>query len=233
MVECRGTGMSADPTNAISDAARRPLKSRQTRWAARLSAWLARRNISPNSISLASIAFAGLAAGGYAGCIFVDSPLGVASLLVVASIGIQLRLLCNLLDGMVAVEGGKGSKAGEIYNDAPDRVADAMILAAAGYATAHPYGPVLGWLAVTVALLTAYVRVLGRSLGAGVYFIGPMAKQHRMATLTLANLLGAAMTPWSWQRWPLLAALAIIVVGGAITAVRRLRRIARDLGSGP
>jgi phosphatidylglycerophosphate synthase len=219
--------------NPTVDPARRPLKSRQTRWAAAMAAWLARRNVSPNAISLASIAFAAVAAAAYVGCIFVPSPALAATLLVIACVGIQLRLLCNLLDGMVAVEGGKASKAGEIYNDAPDRVADVMILVAAGYAAGGADGPVLGWLAAVVALLTAYVRVLGRSLGAGVYFIGPMAKPHRMAMLTAANLLGALLTPWAWQRWPLRAALALIIIGGILTAIRRLRRIARDLRTGP
>jgi phosphatidylglycerophosphate synthase len=134
---------------------------------------------------------------------------------------------------MVAVEGGKGSTTGEIYNDAPDRLADVIILVAAGYAAGGAYGPVLGWLAAIVALLSAYVRVLGRSLGAGVYFIGPMAKQHRMASLTAANLLAAILTPWAWQRWPLHASLILIVIGGAVTAARRLRRITRDLRPGP
>lgn len=224
--------MSAPPTTTIADHARRPLKSRQTRWAAGSAAWLARRGASPNAISLASMGFALLAVGAYAGCAYGPPAAGVSGLLVLACAGIQGRLLCNLLDGMVAVEGGKGSSVGEIYNDVPDRVADAVILAAAGYAAGGAYGPVLGWLAVAVALCTAYVRVLGRSLGAGVYFIGPMAKQHRMAALTLANVVAAALTPWGWHRQVLHVALALIVVGGLLTAARRLRRIARDLRAG-
>lgn len=224
--------MSSNPPLAVSDAARRPLKSRQSRWAAASAAWLARRGATPNAISLVSIAFAALAGGAYAGCAHAGSPAAVGGLLVLACVGIQGRLLCNLLDGMVAVEGGKGGVVGEIYNDVPDRFADGIILAAAGYAAGHAYGPALGWLAVAMALLTAYVRVLGRSLGAGVYFIGPMAKQHRMATLTAANLLGAAATPWAWHPWVLHVALGVIVVGSAATAVRRLRRIVRDLRTG-
>ena len=34
---------------------------------------------------------------------------------------VQCRLLCNLFDGMVAVEGGKRSPNGDLYNDMPDR----------------------------------------------------------------------------------------------------------------
>jgi phosphatidylglycerophosphate synthase len=165
----------------------------------------------------------------YAGCVYSNSRPLTAALLLVACVGIQGRLLCNLLDGMVAVEGGKGRKAGEIYNDAPDRVADVLILVGAGYAAGGAHGPLLGWIASVIALLTAYVRVLGRSLGAGIYFIGPMAKQHRMATLTLANVLAAILTVWSWQRWPLIVALSLIIVGGIVTVFRRLHRIHSDL----
>ena len=225
--------MSATPTTDISNSARRPLKSRQTRWAAASAGWLARHNVSPNAISLASIAFAAVAGAAYVGCVYSTSSALTIGLLVVACLGIQGRLLCNLLDGMVAVEGGKGSKAGEIYNDAPDRLADVIILVTAGYFAGGTYGPVLGWLAAIVALLTAYVRVLGRSIGAGVYFIGPMAKQHRMATLTLANVLAAILTPWAWHRWPIRVALVLVIAGGVVTAVRRLTRIARDLRAAP
>jgi hypothetical protein len=62
-----------------------------------------------------------------------------------------------------------------------------------------------------------------------VYFTGPMAKQHRMAALTAANVLGAILTPWGWHRWALLAALGLIVVGSAATCVRRMNLIAGEL----
>jgi phosphatidylglycerophosphate synthase len=165
----------------------------------------------------------------YVGVVFAHAPWLVSVLLVVACLGMQGRLVCNLLDGMVAVEGGKGSPVGELYNDMPDRIADGVIFATAGYAAGMVYGPALGWLAVALAILTAYVRVLGRSLGAGVYFTGPMAKQHRMATLTSANVLGAILTPWAWHRWPLLVALGLIVFGSVVTVARRLNLIAGEL----
>ena len=66
----------------------------------------------------------------------------------------------------------------------------------------------LGWAAAVLAVLTAYVRVLGGSLGLTQHFIGPMAKQHRMFTLTLgdaagggANGAGAAAARASSPAW--------------------------------
>ena len=209
---------------------RRPLKSRQRGWAITLARLLARAGVSPNAISLASIGFAALA--GLA--LVLTSAAGATLqplLWLVAAAGIQLRLLCNLLDGMVAVEGGRGSKSGEVFNDAPDRLADAVILVAAGYALPWPEGGgALGWAAALLAVLTAYVRLLGRALGLPQDFCGPMAKQHRMAVLTVACLGAVAEGLLFGNRgWALGVGLAVIAVGSALTIGRRLVRLVRAL----
>jgi len=114
---------------------RRPLKSRDRGWAKSLSSLLVRLRVRPNAISMSSILFATCA-----GVAFVMSRHAAgwhrAAWLIGAAAGIQLRLLANLFDGMVAVEGKMGSKSGEIFNDFPDRVADPLIIVPAGYAIA-------------------------------------------------------------------------------------------------
>ncbi len=203
--------------------ARRPIKARNSRWAGACAAMLARRGVSPNAISCASIGFAALAGSAFLALRLVSAPLAQAALFALAIAGIQGRLLCNLMDGMVAIEGGKKSRAGDIFNDLPDRISDPLIIVPAGYATASlPHGPALGWLAALIAVLTAYVRVLGHSAGTPDFFAGPMAKQHRMAVLTVACALCAAAAFWSLQQPILYVALLVIAVGGAATVVRRL-----------
>ncbi len=209
--------------------ARRPIKARQSRWAAVASAWLARRGVSPNSISVGSVVFGALAGASLIATRFLHPHWLVATCFALAIIGIQGRLICNLLDGMVAVEGGKRSKSGEVFNDFPDRLADPLILVAAGYAVGGAYGVALGWAAALLAVMTAYVRVLGRSIGSQVYFVGPMAKQHRMAVLTFASAAAAVVCVWDRHRQVLLVALVVIVVGCLATVIRRLRLIVRDL----
>jgi phosphatidylglycerophosphate synthase len=155
-----------------------------------------------------------------------------AILLLVAAACIQLRLLCNLLDGMLAVECGLQTPVGEIFNDLPDRVADVMILAAAGYATREiPAAPILGWAAAVAALFTAYVRVLGGALGLRQHFVGPMAKQHRMFVLTMASMLAVLETLTSGTTRAIPAALAVILAGSMLTAMRRVHRIAVEAGA--
>lgn len=212
-----------------SPAARRPLKSRQAAWAKTLAAWLTRAGVRPNHISLASILFAAAAAAALYFGRDAETSLRMA-LFFTAAAGIQLRLLCNLLDGMVAVEGGMKTKTGELYNDIPDRIADALIFVAAGYSLTWPaYGPELGWTAALLAVMTAYVRVLGGSVGVTQYFIGPAAKQQRMAILTVACLAAIAETALGWPPRVVAAALAVIIAGEIVTLVRRVARIARDM----
>jgi phosphatidylglycerophosphate synthase len=150
-------------------------------------------------------------------------------LLIMAATAIQLRLLCNLLDGMLAVEEGFKSKTGDIYNDLPDRVADVLILVGAGSAMRHlAYGSTLGWLAAVMAVFTAYVRLLGGSLDMTQHFIGPMAKQHRMFTLTIATLLSAVETTLGMPLRAMRVGLGLIVAGSIVTVCRRTQRIIRE-----
>lgn len=183
----------------------------------------------PNTISVLSVFFAGLAGG----CLALTSRVegnAAALLFVGAAIGIQLRLLCNLLDGMVAVEGGFRTKTGEIYNELPDRIADILILIGAGYSHGHsPNVTTLAWVAAVGAVLTAYVRALGVAAGASQHFVGPMAKPHRMAVMTVA-CLGAAACIAAKAAFNLIeVALWIVVVGCIVTSIRRTIRILREL----
>ncbi|CAN5664013.1 CDP-alcohol phosphatidyltransferase family protein [soil metagenome] len=208
-----------------SGTPRRELRTRQRAWPRAIAAWLAGRGVTPNAVSVASIFVA--AGSGFA--LYRSGGSGDAALwLALAAVGIQLRLLCNLLDGLLAVEGGLKSALGDVYNDAPDRLADILILVGAGYALA-PRLHFLGWLAALLAVMTAYVRTLAGALGTSQRFSGPMAKQHRMFVLTLGCLAAAAELAVNGTRTSLAAALWLIVIGAAVTTVRRLSDLSREL----
>jgi phosphatidylglycerophosphate synthase len=209
------------------EGARREVATRKASWAMAIAKNLARIGLRPNIISGASVLFAALAGG----CLFfsADQRGWTASAFFVGAIFLmQLRLLCNLFDGMVAVECGLKTKSGEVFNDFPDRIADPLILLGAGYAArAVPHAVELAWLAALLAVATAYVRLLGSSAGAKQYFLGPMAKQHRMAVMTVAAL-ASAIVP---NHAPVIlsGALALIAAGCVLTIIRRLTAIVRDL----
>ncbi|HSQ07804.1 MAG TPA: CDP-alcohol phosphatidyltransferase family protein, partial [Chromatiaceae bacterium] len=111
----------------MPNAARRPLRTRDARWARALATWLVNRRVPPNWISLASLGFAATGALAMLAAP-AASPGGRDALFVLAAACIQVRLLCNMLDGMVAVVGGLGSSAGDIYNELPDRIADPLLI---------------------------------------------------------------------------------------------------------
>ncbi|EJK78386.1 CDP-alcohol phosphatidyltransferase family protein [Rhizobium rhizogenes] len=204
---------------------RRPLASRNTRWAQGLARWMTALSVTPNQISQASMVMAALAGGSFWLSGQEDVELRIL-FLILAALFCQLRLLCNLLDGMVAVEGGKGEADGPFWNEFPDRVADILVFAGVGYGIATPG---LGWAAAAFAVLTAYVRELGRATGNPSDFGGPMAKQHRMATITAAALLSILEVLWTGGSWVLTIALWIVAVGAAVTALRRGLNLIRQL----
>lgn len=216
-------------TQSIDDSQRRPIRSRGLKAIQRLGAVLARRGISPNAISLSSMVFA-LAAS--VCMVLLPTTQGTAFrlLCLLAAAGVQLRLLANLMDGVVAQQAGKASLAGRLLNEWPDRVSDFVLLVGFGWLVIEPGGWWLGLVAGCGALSTAYCREMGRAVGAPMCFIGPMAKPQRMAVLTAVLLL-----LWAWpaagraafwgpgQAWGLPAiTLWLISAGCLLTCVRRL-----------
>lgn len=197
----------------MSDQNRRPLTSRNSAWAAQLASWAVAREITPNQISQSSMAFAATGLALY--WLSTQSPGFVQFLcLLLAAATLQARLVCNLIDGMVAIEGGKGAKDGPFWNEAPDRVSDLLFFTGAGLAAG---APALGLLAAALAIATAYVRELGRAEGFRPDFSGPLAKPQRMAVLTAGTILAALYA----TEWTLTVTLWIIVGGTTVTIVRR------------
>lgn len=205
---------------------RRPLASRNTGWARSLTRVLARTDISPNQISVASVVFATLAAAALWATASTGGPARIV-LLIVAAACCQLRLLCNLMDGLVAIEAGKQAPDGPFWNEFPDRVADIVILGGLGLASG---APALGWAAAALAVFAAYTRELGHALVRTSDFRGPMAKPHRMALATLACLAATFEPLWHRNGDMLTAGLWIIVIGTAVTIFRRARGIVNHLG---
>jgi phosphatidylglycerophosphate synthase len=213
--------MAADGTK------RRPLASRDTAWARTITRWLAATSVTPNQISMASIGAAGLAGACFWWAGLVEGAGVRAALLIAAAALCQLRLLCNLFDGLVAIEAGKQAPDGAFWNEFPDRVADMLIMVGVGYGAGVPE---LGWAAAAFAVLTAYTRELGGACGLGPDFSGPMAKQHRMAVITVAALVAPF---WSVPGQVLALALWIVVIGAAATTLRRAARIVSRLRRRP
>ncbi len=218
---------------AMDDAAqmaRRPVPARDTGWAHRTAPKLQRLGLTPNQVSIASVVFAAVAAACFvASARVADGPRIL--LLLIAAAMMPLRLLCNLFDGMLAVEGGLKSPVGGIYNELPDRFADTLFLAGAGYAVADlAWGAQLGWAAATFSIIVAYVRALGVTLGTPQFYDGPMAKPRRMHILIAGCVLSVVEVFAGWPRGSMLAvALVVILIGEVLTIGNRVRLIAASV----
>jgi phosphatidylglycerophosphate synthase len=209
----------------MSEENRRPIRARSVEIFQKIAASLARTNVSPNQISSASVLMSAIVP--LAMWVF---PAGGWAASVAAILGIQLRLVCNLLDGMVAIEGGKRSAVGEIYNEFPDRLADSVILLGVMLPFREESGAwALGWATCFFAILTAYTRVLGASAKTKHFYGGPMAKQHRMAFLCVV-LLVVPVLPQSIPAWTVVRnAYLLICFGCVVTVIWRLLYISTAL----
>lgn len=188
---------------------------------------LARAGVSPNAITLASLAF-GLAA---AVAVATDHFGVAAALVAVASLG-------DALDGMVARATGVASDSGEALDAAVDRYQEFALLAG----LAVRYRGELGWMLLALAALlgsvmTSYVTAKAEALRVEVRR-GAMRRPERALYLTL----GAALTPIAsalsvgrdpgGAHAPMLTALLAVAAIANVSAARRLGDLMRAL-SGP
>ncbi|MGW9676646.1 CDP-alcohol phosphatidyltransferase family protein [Streptomyces koyangensis] len=170
---------------------------------------LARRRISPDALTAA-----GIAAAAAAGVALALLPAGLAAAPV--ALLLAARLACANLDGALARDTGRVTRRGALLNEAGDRAADLLVIAAF-----WPVAP--GWLvalAACAATLPSWVSLAGAAAGAPRLNGGPAGKTERCLLAVVA-----AATGWYAP------VLAVIAAGSAATALLRGARLWRDLGT--
>jgi len=213
-----------------------------------LASRLAAMRVTPNQLSVFSVIASLLVP---AGLLAIGGPAGA----LLAIVGIQLRLLARLLDGLVATE--QGAVPGSLCGELSDRLSDSIVLVPMGYAAQSLE---LGWLCALLAALAAHVRVLGaaaalaRPIGGqtagpmgdrlgsplgdptggstGGPIGDPMAGRYRMvvATVTLAVVACAPLVPeYPLNPSALRLGLIVIAVGTVWTCWSRARIAAVSL----
>jgi phosphatidylglycerophosphate synthase len=206
---------------------RRPIPARNLAVMRDLVRRVAGWGFTPNGVSIF-----GLALGVGSGLLLALTsalPGGARLLWIVSAVLVGLRGISNTVDGMLAVEHGRGSASGIFYNELPDRISDVALFAGAGYSLGG--SPAAGWLAACLALFVTYVRAIGVLAGAPADFGGPFAKQQRMFSVAILSCVLAVTPSGWWFAWgpgggwgPMAAWLWIMSAGMALTAIRRLRR---------
>lgn len=211
---------------------RRPIADMFRRPAGATVDWCVQHDVHPNTVSYCSVVAAALAAT----CFHYSGR--IPALLIPAAGFCYLRLWFNMLDGMVALKGGKASRTGEIVNELPDRVSDVLIFV--GVAHSGLCNPFYGYWGAICALLVAYVGTLGQALGVQREFSGLMSKPWRMVTLHIGSWamlfqiwFGSgyeqATSGFTLLDWT----LVVVYVGSFQTIVLRLFRIIRAIKAAP
>lgn len=190
---------------AIAD--RRPIKARSLPITEKSAKWLS-QYVSANQVSIASVICSVIAV------FFMIGGPGIvgATFAVLFLIG---RLVCNLLDGMIAVENGKKTFDGILYNEIPDRISDMITFIALGMLGGTGADLILGALVSGVAVTTAAIRYLGSSIGQPMDFSGYGQKSYRIiGTAGIVFISGIMTTIGSDTLVPSFVGLGLLVLLG-------------------
>jgi phosphatidylglycerophosphate synthase len=181
--------------------------------------WLVRTGVSPDVVTVAAVPVAAL--GGVCLALSANLP----ALLLAVPVLAALRLVLNLLDGLVARRTGRTHAMGEVWNEIGDRLADTLFIG--GLVFVPDVDSRLALAAVVGALLSSYAGLAVRAAGGRRQYGGVMSKPGRMAALAVAAPLAFVSGDSVW-----LAAAAWVIVGGTlVTLVERLVAGWRELES--
>jgi CDP-diacylglycerol--glycerol-3-phosphate 3-phosphatidyltransferase len=179
---------------------------------------LVRAGVSADAVTLAGLAFAGLAGLG----VWLGREGDVWLLLV--PLGAFLRTAANALDGMVAQATETGHPLGEVLNETADRLADVAVFLPVGLVPGVPSLLVTGALA---AMLTvSFLGVVVKAAGGPRVAAGVMGKPDRMFVAGAAAIVALWVDPGRVFTW----ALWVVTVGCLVTLLQRAVAARRALG---
>jgi len=180
------------------------------------------RWLNPDVVSYAAV----IAAAGTGWCFYKAADFRIT--LIVAIVLTLLRMTLNTLDGVMAIQRGKNSLAGEIVNALPDRYSDMLVVA--GIALSPLCRGWLGLAALSSMLLVSYTGMLGKAIGVSWQHHGPMGKVERMITMMVFALFQFFILPdrqgitvASVTVTPMEMAMGLFVILGQATVFRRLK----------
>jgi phosphatidylglycerophosphate synthase len=132
---------------------------------------------------------------------------------------IMLRCVCNLLDGMVAIEREITSARGEALQDTVDRLSDSCMLLGAIFS---PFGGLgLGIFSMTVMLISSYVGILKKAVGGKREYGGILGKGDRYLLMGVASI-GQYLWMDDVGGFHILSImLGLMIAGGTVTIIQR------------
>jgi len=175
-----------------------------------IGAWLVRRGLTPDAVTLI----------GTFGAVTAALTLYTTGYLVVGTVLIGLFVLFDMLDGAMARAQGGGTRFGAVLDATCDRVADGAVFAALTW-WAFTLGDSLPLAAAALlCLVTSQVTSYAKARAEASGFAAPRGLVERPSRLVIV-LTGAGLTglgvPWAIQ-----VAMYVLAVGSIITVVQRV-----------
>ncbi len=175
-----------------------------------IGAWLVRRGLTPDAVTLI----------GTFGAVTAALTLYTTGYLVVGTVLIGLFVLFDMLDGAMARAQGGGTRFGAVLDATCDRVADGAVFASLTW-WAFTLGDSLPLAAAALlCLVTSQVTSYAKARAEASGFAAPRGLVERPSRLVIV-LAGAGLTglgvPWAIQ-----VAMYVLAVGSIITVVQRV-----------
>lgn len=174
--------------------------------------FLARHNVSPNTITTVGTLLT-LAAG----AVYATGHIMTAGWLM------SVTAVFDVIDGQVARRTGRSTVFGAFYDSTLDRVADGALMAGLTvfYATSpvhhNIYMVVVCLVGIIGTFLVSYTRARAESLGIDAK-VGVMQRPERIVLLSAPQALFGLF----WNGWVLMGIIILLTVTACITAVQRI-----------
>ena len=168
-------------------------------------AWLVRRGVTANQVTLAALILC-LAYGGLMAALPADPwPL------VVLPVVLLVRMALNAMDGMLAREFAQTSRMGAMLNELGDVVGDVALYLPLALVPGFPAALVV--IFVMLAALTEMAGVMPQALGGARSYRGPMGKSDRaLAVGIVALVTGLGLAPGLWLDLVMIAVIGLAVL---------------------
>jgi len=180
---------------------------------------LARRNVSPMTLTLTAFALALASSAAY---FFAPQS---AQLYFLAGALLILSGFLDAVDGAVARRLGRASELGAFVDSTMDKLGEAAVLVA--ITASGAVSPLWGSAALALSIMVSYVRHRAEPLGINLKGVGFMERAERMLVLVAATFLDPIL------HGALQAAVMIIMVLAAITVAHRIVYVVRMLSRKP
>ncbi len=187
------------------------------------------KNVNPDILSYAAVPVALLIGI----CVYFSADNNLLLILVIILTFIRMTL--NTLDGIIAMEQGKTSLAGEIVNALPDRYSDIFLMLAIAFSSyCRSY---IGATAAICVLLVSYTGMMGKAIGVNWQHQGPLGKVERLILIMIAAFLQFIFTIKGHKNFALFSfntsifelLMVYFIISSQVTVFNRLKGMLKEI----